>query len=66
MVEQERLDRPMRHSSPNCTGAWRRPAPQVRFEQGSHPLLYWPGLVVFAGGVARAGLACVRALQAHA
>jgi hypothetical protein len=38
----------------------------VRFEQGSHPLLYWPGLIVFAGvSLALAWLA-VRALQADA
>ena len=38
----------------------------ARFEQGSHPLLYWPGVVVLVGvALGLAGL-IVRALQADA
>ena len=47
MVEQERLDP---HYSAFIRELHRRlalAAPQARFEQGSNPLKYWPGLIVF-------------------
>ncbi len=47
MVEQERLDP---HYSAFIRELHRRlalAAPQTRFEQGSNPLKYWPGLIVF-------------------
>ena len=57
---------PTRPSSPNCTGALRSPAPPARYEQGSNPLLYWPGLFVFAGLTLALAALIVRALQADA
>jgi hypothetical protein len=74
MVEQERLDKTY---AAFVTELHRRIAQvegqgqgngqaRVRFEQGSPPLLYWPGLAVFAGvGLGLAWLA-VRALQSDA
>jgi hypothetical protein len=66
MVEQERLDKTY---SAFVRALHRRIADAgaaARFEQGSHPLLYWPGLVVFAGvALGFAGL-IVRALQTGA
>ena len=41
-------------------------SPAARFERGSHPLLYWPGLIVFAGMAIVLVLLIVRALQADA
>ncbi len=56
----------MRPSSPSCTGASRCAAPPARFEQGSHPLLYWPGLIAFVGVALGLAVLIVRALQADA
>ena len=38
--------------------------PPARFEQGSHPLLYWPGLLVFVGLALGFAALIARALQA--
>jgi len=66
MVEQERLDQPYStfvmelHRRIVLAG---RP---LRCEQGSDPLLYWPGLVVFAVIALMLAALTVRGLQAHA
>jgi hypothetical protein len=66
MVVQERLDKPYAAFIAELHRRLAPVTPLVRFEQGSHPLLYWPGLIVFAGvSLALAWLA-VRALQADA
>jgi hypothetical protein len=66
LVEQERLDKSY---SVFVTELHRRIADaqaQTRFEQGSNPIIYWPGLGAFAGvGLGLAWL-IVRALQADA
>jgi hypothetical protein len=70
MVEQERLDKTY---AAFVTELHRRiaqvegqgPAP-VRYEQGSPPLLYWPGLAVFAGVALGLAWLTVRALQSDA
>jgi len=66
MFEQERLDEPY---SAFLAALHRRLAAarsNARFDTGSPPLLYWPGLAVFVGaGLALAGLV-VRALQVEA
>jgi hypothetical protein len=66
MFEQERLDEP---NSALLAALHRRLAAarsNARFDTGSPPLLYWPGLAVFVGaGLALAGLV-VRALQVEA
>jgi hypothetical protein len=66
MVVQERLDKPYAAFIAELHRRLAPVAPAVRFEQGSHPLLYWPGLIVFAAvSLALAWLA-VRGLQADA
>ncbi len=37
-------------------------APPARFEQGSNPLLYWPGLIAYVGVTFGLALLVVRAL----
>ena len=66
MVEQGRLDRPYAAFVDELHRRIARAAPEARFEQGSHPLLYWPGLIVFAGLAIVLALLIVRALQAGA
>ena len=62
MVEQERLDRPYSTFIAELHRRLSQASAPVRFEQGSPPLLYWPGLAVFvAFGLGLAGLT-VRAL----
>lgn len=64
LVEQERLDRPyaafVRELHRRIAAA---PAP-ARFEQGSTPLIYWPGVAVLAAMSLGLALLIVRALQA--
>ena len=70
MVEQERLDKPY---SAFVTELHRRimevqdqaPAP-VRFEQGRPPMVYWLGLVAYAGMGLAMALLVLRALQTSA
>jgi hypothetical protein len=66
LVEQERLDKFYAAFVAELHRRIGHAATPVHFEQGSNPLLYWPGLIVF-GGVAL-GLAMLigRALQADA
>ena len=49
MVEQERLDKAYAAFIAELHRRIALAAPSARFEQGSHPLLYWPGLMVYAG-----------------
>lgn len=66
MFEQERLDKPYSdfigelHRRIALAGA------AAEFVQGSHPLLYWPGLAVFIGVGLALLLLVLRALQAGA
>lgn len=66
MVEQERLDRPYAafvmelHRRLIWTGH------ALRYEQGSAPVLYWPGLIVFAGIALSLAALTARGLQAQA
>jgi hypothetical protein len=66
MFEQERLDKPYSafiaelHRRIALAGA------AAEFVQGSHPLIYWPGLVVFIGVGLALLLLVLRALQAGA
>jgi len=66
MVVQERLDGPysafVRELHARVVQSGARP----RFERGSHPLVYWPGLVVFAGVTLGLLALIARALQAQA
>jgi hypothetical protein len=66
MVEQERLDKP--YSAFVCELHLRivRAGTTTLFERGSHRLVFWPGLIVFAGVVLGLFLLVVRALQADA
>jgi hypothetical protein len=66
MVEQERKDKPYAAFVAELHRRIALAAPPARFEQGSHPLLYWPGLIAFAGVALGLALLVVRALQADA
>jgi len=66
MVEQERQDRPYAAFVAELHRRIALAAPPARFEQGSSPLLYWPGLIVFAGVALAAAVLIVRALQVAA
>ena len=64
MMEQQRQDGPYAAFVAELHRRIALVAPPAVYEQGSSPLLYWPGLIVFAGlALALAGL-IVRALQA--
>lgn len=64
LVEQERLDKPYAAFVAELHRRVALAAPPARFEQGSHPLLYWPGLIAFGGVSLGLALLIVRALQA--
>ncbi len=64
VVELERLDKPYAAFITELHRRIALAAPAARFEQGSHPLLYWPGLIVFAGVSFALAWLLVRALQA--
>ena len=66
MVVQERLDKPYTDFIVALHRRIAFAAPSARFEQGGHPLLYWPGLIVFAGVALALAWLVVRALQADA
>jgi hypothetical protein len=66
MVEQERLDKPYAAFVAELHRRIALVAAPVRFEQGSSPLLYWPGLIVSTGVALAAAALIVRALQADA
>jgi hypothetical protein len=64
MVEQERLDAPYSAFIAELHRCLAQANSSAHFVQGSHPLLYWPGLVIFASvGLGLAAL-FVRTLQA--
>jgi hypothetical protein len=64
MVEQVRLDKQYAAFVGELHRRLAGAALAARFERGSHPLLYWPGLVAFAGVALVLALLTVRALQA--
>ena len=66
LVEQERLDKPYAAFVAELHRRIALAAVPARFEQGSHPLLYWPGLIAFVGVSFGLALLVVRALQADA
>jgi hypothetical protein len=64
MVEQQRLDRPYAAFVAELHRRIALATPSARYEQGSNPLLYWPGLIVFAGLALALAVLIVRGLQA--
>jgi len=66
VVEQERLDRPYSSCIAEENQRIARAGAPVRFEQGSHRLFYWTGLIVFTGIVLGLLLVTLRALQFEA
>lgn len=66
MVEQERLDKPYSAFVAELHRCIMLAAAPARFEHGSNRLMYWPGLIVFAGVALALGLLTVRALQTGA
>jgi hypothetical protein len=66
LVEQERLDKPYVAFVTELHRRIALAAPPARFEQGRHPLLYWPGLIAFVGVALAVAALIVRALQADA
>lgn len=64
MIEQQRLDRPYATFVTELHRRIALAAPPARYEQGSNPLLYWPGLFVFTGLMLGLAVLAVRALQA--
>jgi hypothetical protein len=66
MVEQERLDGRYTAFVAELHRRIALAAAPARFEKGSNPLLYWPGLIVFIGVSLGLALLVVRALQVNA
>jgi len=66
LVEQERLDKLYSVFVAELHRRIVRAATPVHFEQGSNPLLYWPGLIVLVGVALGLAMLSVRALQADA
>ena len=66
LVEQERLDKAYTDFIGELHRRIAKASPPACFEQGSHPLVYWPGLIVFAGVTLGLAWLVVRALQADA
>jgi hypothetical protein len=65
MTEQERLDSRYATFITELHRRLAQAAVPARFQQGRHPLLFWPGLVFFAlAGLAMAAV-LTRALQTH-
>jgi hypothetical protein len=64
LVEQERLDKPYAAFVSELHRRIALAAPPARYDQGSHPLTYWPGLFAFVGVALGLALLIVRALQA--
>ena len=62
MVEQERLDKPYAAFVAELHRRLEQAAAPVRYEQGTNPLRYWPGLVVFVGVALGLIVLIVRAL----
>lgn len=66
MVEQERLDKPYSAFIAELHRRVAQAGTAVSFEQGSNPLIYWPGLVIFAGVGLGLLLLVARAVQSDA
>lgn len=66
MFEQERLDKPYSAFVAELHRRIARAGVPAQFEQGSNPLRYWPGLIVFAGVAFGLAVLIVRALLADA
>lgn len=66
MVEQERLDQSYASFVRALHRRLGEAQASTRFEQGTNPLLYWPGLAVFVIVAFALAALCVRALQAQA
>jgi hypothetical protein len=66
LVEQERLDQFYSAFVAELHRRIAQAAMPVHFEQGSTPLLYWPGLIIFVGVALGLAMLIVRALQADA
>ena len=66
MVEQERLDSRYTAFVAELHRRIALAAAPARFEKGSNPLLYWPGLIAYIGVSLGLALLLVRALQANA
>lgn len=65
MVEQERLDRSYAAFVTELHARLARSDAPVRYDQGSHPLAYWPGLVLYVLVALALAAVFVRALEAH-
>jgi hypothetical protein len=65
MVEQERLDKPYSAFVAELHRRVAAAATPVRYEQGSNPLMYWPGLIVSVGVMLGLAVLIVRALQVN-
>jgi hypothetical protein len=66
MVEQERLDARYAAFVTELHQRLALAAAAARFEQGKHPLLFWPGLVFFVLVALALAAAVTHALQIHA
>ena len=66
MVEQERLDKPYAAFVTELHKRIAQAGGNVAFERGSNRLIYWPGVIVFAGVLLAFFWLMVRALQAGA
>jgi hypothetical protein len=66
MVAQERLDQGYTAFVTELHRRLAQAQTQARFEQGTSPLQYWPGLAVFGGVSLALAFLTVRALQEHA
>lgn len=66
LVEQERLDGRYTAFVAELHRRIALAAAPARFERGSNPLLYWPGLIAYIGVSLGLALLLVRALQANA
>jgi hypothetical protein len=66
MVEQVRLDAPYSAFIAELHRRIAQAGAPVAYEQGTHPLLYWPGVIVFAAMLLALAMLIVRAVQAGA
>lgn len=66
MFDQERLDRPYSAFIAELHRRIAQSGARPLLEQGSHPLIYWPGLIAFAGVMFGMLVLIMRALQSGA
>lgn len=64
IAEQERQDKPYTAFVAELHKRVAAAAPRARYEQGGYPLVYWPGLLMFAAVALGIAALFVRALQA--